>query len=214
MDVKILVDRSEGCEIHIHCQSREGKEVKQLLFLLESTRQTDPRLPSTANFPAQTLPDSLCGSSGGQRISVHGRPGTQLPLFPEFSGKRIGGGRLFPLREKRGSKPAADRTAEKPTGWAAAAHPFQRRKNTGKPALCGGTAPPTGRLHCHAGRGKTGAGAGLPAFGPQPAGVEGRINCRLPYDDIKNNKSRVLLGRGSSPVFIREYPAGKACLPG
>ena len=42
MVVKILEDRSEGCEIHIHCQSREDEEVKQLIFLLEANRKRIP----------------------------------------------------------------------------------------------------------------------------------------------------------------------------
>lgn len=58
MDVKILEDRSEGCEIHIHCQSREDKEVKQLLFLLESTRKRIPASRQRQTFllkPSQIL---------------------------------------------------------------------------------------------------------------------------------------------------------------
>lgn len=42
MKVKIREDLASGCEIHIHCQSREQKEVKDLLFLLETAQKRIP----------------------------------------------------------------------------------------------------------------------------------------------------------------------------
>lgn len=58
MVVKILEDRSEGCEIHIHCQSREDEEVKQLIFLLEANRKRIPASCQRQTFlfkPSQIL---------------------------------------------------------------------------------------------------------------------------------------------------------------
>ena len=58
MVVKILEDRIEGCEIHIHCQSREDEEVKQLIFLLEANRKRNPASCQRQTFllkPSQIL---------------------------------------------------------------------------------------------------------------------------------------------------------------
>ena len=143
MDVKILEDRSEGCEIHIHCQSREDKEVKAFFAGIHQKRI--PALPSTANFPAQTPPRFLREAVEGS-VFQYTADQVSSPLFPLSFLERIWGRTVFPLREKRGSKPAADRTAEKPTGGRLLFTLSQRRKYIGKPALSDGTAPPTGRL--------------------------------------------------------------------
>ena len=152
MVVKILEDRSEGCEIHIHCQSREDEEVKQLIFLLEANRK---RIPASCQRQTFLLKPSQILYAEAVEGSVFLYTADQVytsPLFPEFSGKRIWRGRLFPLRKKRVGEPAADRTAAEPAGRSASAHLFQRRENTGKPALCGDPAPPSGRNNLTGGK--------------------------------------------------------------
>ena len=100
MVVKILEDRSEGCEIHIHCQSREDEEVKQLIFLLEANRK---RIPASCQRQTFLLKPSQILYAEAVEGSVFLYTADQVytsPLFPEFSGKRIWRGRLFPLRKK------------------------------------------------------------------------------------------------------------------